>query len=98
MAYYVYILQSPKLGKYYTGITDDISRRLEEHNSAENINWTKTCQPWVLHHSIRCVNLHQARQVEYHIKQMKSGKYIENLKKYPEMTARLLEKYTASDC
>ena len=34
--------------------------------------------------------------VEEHIKSMKSKKYIQNLKKYPEMVEKLKDKY--SDC
>ena len=32
---YVYVLLSLKDGKRYTGITDDVERRLEEHNSGQ---------------------------------------------------------------
>jgi len=31
--YYVYILESKADGKFYTGYTSDLRRRLEEHNS-----------------------------------------------------------------
>ena len=40
--FYVYILQSiedPEI--FYTGSTQDIERRLEEHNSSRNTGWTK---------------------------------------------------------
>lgn len=36
MFFYLYILQSQKDGKFYTGITDDLSRRIKEHNCGEN--------------------------------------------------------------
>ncbi len=32
--YYVYILQSTKDGKLYTGFTSDLKKRLKEHSSA----------------------------------------------------------------
>ena len=35
----------------------------------------------------------QARNIESHIKKMKSKVYIENLVKYPEIIERLKEKY-----
>jgi putative endonuclease len=35
----------------------------------------------------------QALRIEKHIKNMKSKKYIEDIKKYPEITERLKEKY-----
>lgn len=36
MFHYLYILQSLKDGKFYTGITSDLRQRLKEHNSGEN--------------------------------------------------------------
>jgi len=35
--FYVYILKSEKDGKLYIGYTNDLKRRLEEHNSGKNI-------------------------------------------------------------
>jgi len=35
----------------------------------------------------------QARKIEAHIKRMKSRKFIENLKKYPEIQERLIKLY-----
>ncbi len=34
--YYVYILKSHKNGRFYTGSTDDIKKRLSEHNSGKS--------------------------------------------------------------
>jgi putative endonuclease len=34
--YYVYVLQSYSTGKFYTGITSDIERRLTEHNGTNS--------------------------------------------------------------
>jgi putative endonuclease len=98
MAYWVYILYSKKLDKYYIGCTDDINRRLAEHNAVDNRNWTASGSPWTLYHSMSCHSLKQARQIEYHIKQMKSKKYINNLKHYPEMAEKLLHQFPAENC
>ena len=54
MTYTVYILQSESTGKTYVGQTNDMRRRLEQHN---NPNCTLTLHtkrnkgPWVLIHS-----------------------------------------------
>jgi putative endonuclease len=40
------------------------------------------------------MTIEQAHKIENHIKKMKSKKYIENLKKYPEISLRLLQKYS----
>jgi putative endonuclease len=38
--YYVYILQSLKTGKLYIGHTDNLARRVEEHNSGWGSKYT----------------------------------------------------------
>ncbi|MDP3955136.1 MAG: GIY-YIG nuclease family protein [bacterium] len=38
MFHYLYILQSLKDGKFYTGVTSDLRKRLKEHNSGKNIS------------------------------------------------------------
>ena len=44
--YYVYILKNDK-GVFYTGVTDDLKRRLTEHNSG-NSNFTSWSGPYTL--------------------------------------------------
>jgi putative endonuclease len=43
--YYVYVIQSIKNKTLYFGRTDDLTRRLEEHNSGRNTS-TKDFLPW----------------------------------------------------
>jgi putative endonuclease len=38
----------------------------------------------------------QAREIEKHLKKMKSRKYLENLKRYPEMLGKLLLRFDGS--
>ncbi len=45
--FYVYILKSKKDGKLYIGYTNDLKRRVEEHNSGKNIS-TKSRRPFEL--------------------------------------------------
>ena len=45
--YFVYILKSQKILKWYIGHTNNIQRRLSEHNSGQNKS-TKTGVPWKL--------------------------------------------------
>ncbi|MFC1604695.1 GIY-YIG nuclease family protein [Planctomycetota bacterium] len=42
--FYVYVLISLKDGKFYIGFTNDLKRRLKEHNSGKNIS-TKSRLP-----------------------------------------------------
>ena len=95
MAFITYILYSASIDQYYTGITTQpIEGRLARHNQGYyNDNWTAQGIPWEEFLVIECDHLAQARSIESHIKRMKSRKYIENLKSYPEMVARLKSKY-----
>lgn len=45
--HYVYILKSLKTKKYYTGVTDNLKRRIKEHNSG-NSDFTSWSGPYQL--------------------------------------------------
>ena len=45
MQYRVYILESDKTNKFYVGHTDDLERRIGEHNGGESLS-TKHGIPW----------------------------------------------------
>jgi putative endonuclease len=45
--YYVYILKSLKNNKLYKGLTQDLKRRMGEHNSG-NSSFTRNNGPWKL--------------------------------------------------
>jgi putative endonuclease len=47
----VYVIYSEKAGKKYTGHTEDIERRLHEHNTGSLGVFTKNKGPWVLIYS-----------------------------------------------
>ena len=47
MAYYVYIIQSQISGDFYKGISQDVAKRVEHHNSGLS-TFTKPFVPWVL--------------------------------------------------
>jgi len=46
--WYAYILQSEKNKRLYIGFTDDLKRRLEEHNSGKGGKYTKDNRPFKL--------------------------------------------------
>jgi putative endonuclease len=46
--YYVYILYSAGSGKTYTGFTNDVDRRLIEHNVTESKGFTLRYRPWTM--------------------------------------------------
>ena len=93
---FVYILYSSSLNKFYTGFTTiPFDERLERH-LAEYYEgaWTRIANDWELFWYLECVSKKQARRIEKHIKNMHSSTYIKNLKRFPEIGQRLLEKYS----
>ncbi|QDP84323.1 GIY-YIG nuclease family protein [Chryseobacterium sp. SNU WT5] len=94
MNHFVYILILNSSKSFYIGETEDMEQRLVQHNAHFFKNsYTQKHSDWEIYHLIHCENRTQARKIEHHIKKMKSRKYIENLKQYPEITVRLLEKF-----
>ena len=90
----VYILTSRKLGKYYIGSCIDLEQRLLDHkNKSYKDSFTSLADDWELYYEISNLEGEIARKIEQHIKSMKSKKYIENLKKYPEMTMKILVRF-----
>ncbi len=47
--YFVYVLKSLRFKKSYVGFTNNIERRLTEHNSGKQY-YTKRYMPWVIIH------------------------------------------------
>lgn len=95
-SFYVYILYSPSLDRYYTGSTALLPvERLEQHNSdGLSTSFTKKGKPWDLVFSFSCSSRLQATRVERHIKRMKSRTYIGNLLQYPELRQKLVAKFS----
>ena len=94
----VYILYSKSGDAYYTGFTTEpVKLRIDRHNNDYfDDKYTKSGKPWELFLEILCTNDNQARAIEKHIKSMKSKKYIQNLKTYPEIAEKLLARFASS--
>lgn len=75
---YVYILKSLTNDRYYVGSTDNLERRLIEHNSGKS-KYTSLTRPFKLVFSIEYPTSKEAKQVEYKIKKLKSKKIIERI-------------------
>jgi len=91
---YVYILYSAKIDNYYIGSCLNLDKRLIEHkNHTFDIGFTHRAKDWDLYFVIENLSYKQARKIEKHIKKMKNRVFIENLKKYPEITKRLIKAY-----
>ena len=91
----VYILYSKSIDKFYAGSCNDLQKRLVQHSSKEFDNsYTRQVTDWVLYFAIDNLNYQQARKIEKHIKSMKSREYFQNLRKYPKMVDKLINKYS----
>ena len=94
--YNCYILYSTILNKYYTGSTSyPTDVRLKQHlqKTYGQNKFTASADDWSIFLDISCISYEQAMQIEKHIKKMKSRKYIENLKRYPEIITNLLNRF-----
>ncbi len=81
--YYVYILQSTVSSGYYVGHTDDVSRRLKEHNLGMT-KYTRLARPWKVMYMEPYATRSAVMRREKEIKEMKSKRYIEKLIKMGE--------------
>jgi len=91
-----YILYSLSHDRYYIGAThEDVLIRFQKHNekSYGTDKATAYTGDWQIYLVIECITYAQAVNIERHIKKMKSRTYLENLRKYPEMTEKLIARY-----
>lgn len=74
----VYILESQKNNRYYVGSTDNIDRRIKEHNIGK-VLCTRNLRPWIIKGFIQCSNLTEARSSEYRLKKYKRKDILEKV-------------------
>jgi putative endonuclease len=78
--HYVYIIYSKKADKFYVGETEDLEKRLLQHNNGFfKGSYTTRANDWELKCSLTFRSLSHARKAEAFIKRMNSRKFIENL-------------------
>ena len=76
--YYTYILESQKTGKYYFGQTENLEKRLEQHNSGYSKS-TKSGVPWRIVFYKEFETRIEAVAFEAKLKSYKNKKYIEEI-------------------
>jgi len=76
--YTMYILYSKSLDRYYVGYTNDLERRLSEHNRKKG-KYTDTGIPWELVYTEVFDSREMAHSRETYIKSKKSRRYIVEL-------------------
>lgn len=65
--WFLYILECDD-GSFYTGVTTDLDRRLQEHREGTASRYTRTRRPLILVHREECGNRSQALKREYAVK------------------------------
>ena len=73
----VYILYSSSLDRYYAGHTDDVTRRLNQHNTGKG-NYTSKGIPWTIIHLFECNSKSDAVRLEMKIKKRGIQRYLQD--------------------
>ena len=71
-AYRAYVLRNAG-GRFYVGVTEDVARRLQQHNRGES-RWTKRRGPWSVVWQSQDLSLTEARKLENRLKRQGRGK------------------------
>jgi len=76
--YYIYVLESVNYKKSYIGITDNLKRRLFEHNSGRYV-YTKRYLPWELIYKEDYKSRIEARKREKYLKSSSGRRFLKKL-------------------
>lgn len=75
--YYTYVLRSMKSSRLYTGYTDKLRKRFNEHNDGRS-TYTKTRGPYELIYYEACLNQGDVRSRELYLKSGKGKRYLKS--------------------
>lgn len=78
--YYVYLLQSLKSKKWYTGFTNNLRKRFDEHQDGQS-KYTKNRGPFKLIYYEACINKLDAAAREKYLKSGMGRRYLKNRNK-----------------
>jgi len=76
--YNTYILKSDRIDRYYIGSTEDLKKRIKEHNKGE-VRSTKSGIPWKLVYYESFLSRNKAYKRERQIKSYKGGEAFKKL-------------------
>ena len=78
--FYIYILRSQQTQRYYVGSTEDVDKRLDQHNSGKSIS-TRAGVPWEIIHTERFETRSDAVLRERKIKARGIARYLSDNQK-----------------
>ncbi|MBL7137106.1 MAG: GIY-YIG nuclease family protein [Candidatus Marinimicrobia bacterium] len=76
--WYVYVLKSLKDNGLYIGMSQDVSRRLKEHNDGRTRS-TKSRKPFEIVYTEECENREAARKRERYFKSGAGRRYLDKI-------------------
>ena len=85
MAWHVYIIECSD-GTLYTGITNDLDRRITAHNDGRGAKYTKSRRPVKLRYSEPAADRKNASQREYAIKSLRKAEKMRLITPEPLIT------------
>jgi len=77
--FYVYIIYSQSLQRFYVGSAESVEKRIQQHNSGKSKS-TRAGVPWELIHTESFATRSEAMQHEKKIKARGIGRYLADLK------------------
>ncbi|MBI4692149.1 MAG: GIY-YIG nuclease family protein [Candidatus Terrybacteria bacterium] len=84
--FYAYVIRSKKDGKWYTGSTNNLRKRFNQHNKGKS-TWTKGRGPFEIIYYEACLNEEDTRSREKYLKSGMGKRYIKNrLKRFLSLT------------
>ena len=83
ISWFVYVLQC-RDGVLYTGVTNDLGRRLAEHRQGRGAKYTRGRMPIELLGALEVDNRSQAQAEEHRIKNMKRSVKLKEIASWPD--------------
>lgn len=80
MFYYIYVIESLKNGSLYVGYTNNLKKRLTEHNRGLNFS-TKPYLPWHIIHVEAYLNEKDAKRREKYLKTNQGARLLKRMLK-----------------
>lgn len=84
--FYTYVIESKKSERWYTGSTDDLRKRFNQHDTGKS-TWNKHAMPWRLIYYEACLDERDARSRERYLKSGMGKRYLKKkLKRFLSLT------------